>query len=390
MSTLNKMNKQITTVDTIPSSSTKKSKRQSSFRRNATKSFILILTTSTLCQLPSSCALQISRTVGSNPNRSFTTTTTTTLYYRVHDENGPPQQPQQPQQQLQDLPPHRQSNDYHISSWFHTFWTRGKTRRAREQHALQMKGEDEEQCVLDDYLESIDRRYKRMKCSSSSSKSKSTKTESSSSSQPKNQGFTSALQWLKETTSSSHEEEQRRQEDAIYLLDLTGLASTKLLQRHHLPIPESKLNKSIVIDIAATNPHLATSITSESENEDTLVSSSTHFTSTSRTGIKTRMATVAPATFLILQMLRHLQSTLFICQGLLGRLSKQINVQLQTIQQKEQEQSVTSSKGKNVIASVLTFLTNTSGGKHSFQVASMMIASVFAFGVSILRPMTKA
>lgn len=98
--------------------------------------------------------------------------------------------------------------------------------------------------VMDNYLESIDRRYKRLH---SHDRKKTTKDPDTVS----NVASNLAWNFLTQTDSSSAVDEQRKQADAIYVLGLAELASRQLLQKHHLPIPESKWknhDNSIVIE----------------------------------------------------------------------------------------------------------------------------------------------
>lgn len=116
--------------------------------------------------------------------------------------------------------------------------------------------ESSQQYVIDEYLESIDKRYKRLHQGEYTSHNKrhhqKHPTEPSSTTTTRNtshtnhhnaKGFTSALSWLRNTASNDIAEEQRRQEDALFVLGLADLASTRLLQKHHLPIPESRRAK---------------------------------------------------------------------------------------------------------------------------------------------------
>lgn len=98
------------------------------------------------------------------------------------------------------------------------------------------------QFIVDEYLESIDRRYKRVH----QSKTKNDRSQ---------RNFTSAWAWLAAGDSSLVEEtEQRNKEDALCVLGLAELASVRLLQKHRLPVTQSqqlshKGEDSIIIDI---------------------------------------------------------------------------------------------------------------------------------------------
>lgn len=132
-----------------------------------------------------------------------------TKYYKVETRH----MLQKPQRQQQ--PPKHQ-----ISNIFHTWWTSSKTKRAFEEAEKQK----DEQLILDQYLESIDKRYKRLH------------------SRKRDRGSIQnvALEFLTEGASFPSFDEQRKQEDALHVLGLAKLASARLLQKHHLPVPESK------------------------------------------------------------------------------------------------------------------------------------------------------
>jgi len=87
------------------------------------------------------------------------------------------------------------------------------------------RDEDDEQQSVDEYLEFLDRRYRRLH-----------NTENEG---PK--PF-SALSWLKQSSPSRNEVivTEQQKEDALYVLGVAGLASHKLLERHHLQVEEEK------------------------------------------------------------------------------------------------------------------------------------------------------
>lgn len=99
--------------------------------------------------------------------------------------------------------------------------------------------ETNQQFVVDKYLESIERRYKRV-------------YQSDTSDDPR--GFTSAWSWLTaEKASPKKEQMQRNTDNALYVLGLADLASARLLQKHQLPVTQSngisnEANDSITID----------------------------------------------------------------------------------------------------------------------------------------------
>jgi len=86
------------------------------------------------------------------------------------------------------------------------------------------QNEDNEQQSVDEYLEFLDRRYRRLH---------------SAEKQEEPKPF-SALNWLKQGSESRNDliVTQHQQEDALYVLGVAGLASHKLLQKHHLPVDE--------------------------------------------------------------------------------------------------------------------------------------------------------
>lgn len=98
------------------------------------------------------------------------------------------------------------------------------------------------QLKVDEYLESIDRRYKRVH----QDETKDVRSQ---------RGFTSAWAWLTADESSLIEEEtHRNNEDALSVLGLAELASLRLLHKHHLPVtqsqqPSSEGEDSIIIDV---------------------------------------------------------------------------------------------------------------------------------------------
>jgi hypothetical protein len=240
-------------------------------------------------------------------------------------------------------------------------WTAGKLRRAEELHAKQIQEEQEQQYVLDDYLESIDRRYRRLHESD----------EPPAETNKGTGGFTNALHWLTHSEPSSASEEQRKQEDAIYVLGLADLASTRLLQQHNLPIPQSKVNKSIVIDIGFKNDSLDLVNEATAVNEAPERQPSKSTVATPSTSNITRAA-------LILQMLRRVQiQRIFELSKMANQLASDVlRIPLKAIPQ--------------ALAAALSLLNKTSGSKHSFQLVSVVAATVFTIALSAFRPLSKA
>jgi len=95
----------------------------------------------------------------------------------------------------------------------------------------------DQQFIVDEYLESIDRRYKRVHQAE-------TKDDRS-----QRRGFTSAWAWLTADESSLKEEKRRKNDDALSVLGLAELASVRLLQKHHLPITQLQDKNSLIIDV---------------------------------------------------------------------------------------------------------------------------------------------
>jgi len=113
----------------------------------------------------------------------------------------------------------------------------------------------EEQENVDAYLEFLDRRYRRLH----SDDEKEASTPSSDSLASKKGKSFSAMDWLtsggkNSDKTDSAKSQQQQQQDALYVLGVAGLASQKLLQKHHLltttTIPSDKA-KSIVPDTSS-------------------------------------------------------------------------------------------------------------------------------------------
>ena len=149
--------------------------------------------------------------------------------------------------------------------------TRRRKITARNNHT------DSEQFKLDEYLEYIDKRYKRMhgsdsdygqKVSSVSLRRASEGGKKTSADRRKSpsedNGISTAWNWLMSSSSNSEDEdcgcdaacqEQKRQ-DALEVLGLAGLASAELLRKHQLPVPE----EAAVLPVGSTTgPSIASS-----------------------------------------------------------------------------------------------------------------------------------
>jgi len=112
----------------------------------------------------------------------------------------------------------------------------------------------EEQENVDAYLEFLDRRYRRLH----SDDEKEANTQSDSLASKKGKSF-SAMDWLTSGGKNSDKtdsatSQQQQQQDALYVLGVAGLASQKLLQKHHLLTTTAKPSgkaKSILPDASA-------------------------------------------------------------------------------------------------------------------------------------------
>jgi len=107
--------------------------------------------------------------------------------------------------------------------------------------------ENEEQDNVDAYLEFLDRRYRRLHCDDKEEKEQQQQaTQAQAEAQTKQQESKkaksfSAMDWLMNGNSNSNvvASTREQQEDALYVLGVAGLASVKLLQKHHLPTSTS-------------------------------------------------------------------------------------------------------------------------------------------------------
>jgi hypothetical protein len=319
--------------------------------------------------------------------------------HNIHDKISQ-QQKQEQHQDQQSTIFHKHQNDHQISNFFHTLWTSGKSKRAKKLHAIQKLQEqkNKEQYVLDEYLESIDRRYKRLHEDENESSSFPSTTSS------QDGGFTSALQWLtqhsSDSTTLSDVEKQRQQEDAIYVLGLADLASKKLLQRHQLPVPKSKSDKSVVIDIGVHDTSLGlikdsvspTKVTTTNDNEWTstrgtngffsILTSPINFAAGAITTCKSATITTIGKAMIIIQILQRM------------KLAPNMKHILATTSTKFNQEGLSTPiciGGKaftDAIAPFVSFIRNTSGSKYSLQLFSVMAAAIVAFAISVLRPMT--
>ena len=293
---------------------------------------------------------------------------------------------------------HQTHQQHHVSSFIHTWWTSAKSKRAFEQSALdraKTDGADREQLVLDDYLESIDRRYKRLH-KHERKQARAARLAAKRNINEYHLGtvsahvpvITSAFQFLrlpqKEPTSAG--EEQRKQEDAIYVLGLANLASKRLLQRHHLPIPisqqDSKHSNSIVIDIhsktmgRAVGPEDLNSISNSKSNS---VSSSP----AANTGVTTTTTNTSNVL-----MVRMLASTALYALQLLKNTQSAYYARVASLILRAQSHAMNTAKfGAKafsvLLATAANLVTMNSGGKYALHFIGILMAGA----VSFVRPL---
>jgi len=104
---------------------------------------------------------------------------------------------------------------------------------------------DKEQENVDAYLEFLDRRYRRLHCDDREEEN--SKVKQSDASNSNNVKTFSAMDWLTNGGKSNANvvsSTREQQEDALYVLGVAGLASQKLLQKHHLPATTNSSRQS--------------------------------------------------------------------------------------------------------------------------------------------------
>jgi hypothetical protein len=147
----------------------------------------------------------------------------TRLNYRDGDEHEPQVRQKETIEDLQ---------DQEAAKWWRSVF----------QPAPASSHEDEQQQVVDEYLEFLDKRYKRLH------------EKEKKKPEPAAKKF-SALSWL--TADKSDPISQQQEEDALYVLGVAELASERLLQKHHgalqqykrkVPAQETKKDDELVID----------------------------------------------------------------------------------------------------------------------------------------------
>merc|ERR1711957_460682 len=100
------------------------------------------------------------------------------------------------------------------------------------------------------YLEFLDRRYKRPHSDEKEERAKAKQQDS------KRKSF-SAMDWLTNGGKDNADivtSTREQQEDALYVLGVAGLASTKLLQKHHLPSPSTPSQETRMITSSNETP----------------------------------------------------------------------------------------------------------------------------------------
>jgi hypothetical protein len=102
-------------------------------------------------------------------------------------------------------------------------------------------GEGRQQETVDAYLEFLDRRYRRLHSDEEATRKRKLQAEATATSSSKSVSF-SAMDWLVNggSQTSNAQLELQQQEDALYVLGVAGLASQKLLQKHHLQVQVSQ------------------------------------------------------------------------------------------------------------------------------------------------------
>jgi len=106
-----------------------------------------------------------------------------------------------------------------------------------------------DQQVIDDYIETQNRHYRRLHDDDSVSNHYTTQT-----------GFTSAWSWLMHLSPLNIDQQRKgKEDDALYVLDLAKLASVELLQRHHFPIKSKDQEIGLTIPMLTNNTSISPS-----------------------------------------------------------------------------------------------------------------------------------
>lgn len=110
----------------------------------------------------------------------------------------------------------------------------------------------DEQENVDAYLEFLDRRYRRLHCDDKKEEKTKSKLQQGSSESKTAKPF-SAMDWLIKGNGSNDPDALtttwEQQEDALYVLGVAGLASQKLLQKHHLPTTMNQQSIDKVVEL---------------------------------------------------------------------------------------------------------------------------------------------
>ena len=377
-----------------------KSKKRSSSSTVAVKSVLCLATAVFSSNIPVTLGFGISQLEGglgsvsqsksSNRRRqNYVATSRSHLQYRSHENNE--EQQCQHEKATSELLKKIQPN-HQVSNFIHTWWTSAKSKRAIEEAAKDNLNQGN-QLVLDNYLESIDRRYKRLHKHDKANADVGVNTDAlrsigigsskrftSRKQKKQNSAVTSAWQFLVQHEPSSASEEQRKQEDAIYVLGLANLASKRLLQKHQLPIPSSKQHQSasMVIDVdiqaapANANANPTRPITQEHQDQDKAVANAIQ-SQASQDAVRS----VALSALLCIQFLKSMQAAHF---SLIAALSIKVKTY-----------ALGSMKGGSK-ASTVAFRTiaNFTGGKHTMQFFSIFAATLMAAALSMVRPLSRA
>lgn len=174
------------------------------------------------------------------PRPSSTSRFATRLKYRDGDEH----EPQVVRQDTVD------SQDKEAARWWQSVFQEKEKTTARSH-------EDEEQQVVDEYLEFLDKRYKRLH------------EKEKKKHEPASKKF-SALGWL--TADKSDPLSAQQAEDALYVLGVAELASERLLQKHHAasrkaPALETEKEEVVIDAVAETEPEDALVVPKDESSE---------------------------------------------------------------------------------------------------------------------------
>jgi hypothetical protein len=372
-----------------------KGKKRSSSSTVAVKSVLCLATAVFSTNIPVTSGFSSANifgrvSVGSqskSSNRLSIDVATSDLKYRTH-ENSEEQQCQH-EKAASDLSSKLQPK-HCISNFIHTWWTSAKSNRAIEQAAKAAENDEKKQLVLDEYLESIDRRYKRMHKYDRMRKAKANAVSLDSSNGGRRRRYqeqdpdtvTSAWQFLLQQDPASQVEEQRKQEDAIYVLGLANLASKRLLQKHNLPIPTSDESSSVVIDVDSANSHAVTlgyDLVSESKDEATAVAPST----------KTEIATDSRTKQ---SLIRNLALPTLYCLQFFKMAQEVYLSSLSAVSTRLKSNTIDSIKaGRRAFSVLLKKIANmiivNGGGKYSIQIMSIFATTLMTGAIGVLRPL---